>query len=362
MRPPCRPARSGILLPKVSAAPADRGCKERTDHERRPARGTGRSAGAPGRAGGRGGRRDAGGGERRRPDRGAGSVGRGGRRRPDRVSRARGAGAGARRPGPPGAVRAGRADPHRSLGPRHVGDPAGRGARRLGRRAGRGAGRGAGGAGAGARPVADRRVPLDARLRRGAVLPAAPGLGEGRRDGRHPRGDAAVGIHGRRARRPPWGRVAGVPGVAGHGAAGGVLLRLPSRGAARAVGAPDHPDVQPAPARRRRGPAAAPAGSGTDRGAGRGGRDRRRSRRPPPPRPLHPAPAPPLRRRGGRPGAAAGLPARPRVHPARPALVPVEGRGRRSGRAAARRGGAGGVRGRAGPGGAARDLGRRGRR
>jgi hypothetical protein len=65
---------------------------------------------------------------------------------------------------------------------------------------------GALGADLGLPSVSRLEAALHGMLVYGPVLPAAPGLREGRRHGRHPRGDAAVALPGRRLRDRAQGR------------------------------------------------------------------------------------------------------------------------------------------------------------
>src|SRR3954453_10016319 len=102
------------------------------------------------------------------------------------------------RNGATGDVRAGREDADRHQRPRHVGAHPEPGEARWARLDS------ADGTGTGAFPRLARapanvttagRPALDARIRQGAVLPPPPGFGEGRRDGGHAGGVAAVGTH-----------------------------------------------------------------------------------------------------------------------------------------------------------------------
>jgi hypothetical protein len=97
---------------------------------------------------------------------------------------------------------------------------------------------------------AHRGPALGAGVRAGAVLRRAPGLREGRRDGRHPGGGAAVLAFRRRARRPSGRAGHDLPGVQDRDRHGGLLRGLQARGAAGDLGLPDRvPGCPDRPAR-----------------------------------------------------------------------------------------------------------------
>ena len=91
---------------------------------------------------------------------------------------------------------------------------------------------------------------LDAGVRQGAVLPPPPGLGEGRRDGGHAGGVAAVGAHRWGTRHRPCRAEQRLPRLEGGADLRRVLRRLPSPGHAGQVRVPGDAHVQPALRRR----------------------------------------------------------------------------------------------------------------